>query len=301
MIYIVMIINVILTIWLYKKYIHIPKIQNNQVQEMENLDSALIGYIENEDGNSIDWILAEILELDRKGYIKIEYQRKDIDKYEYIIKKIENKDLTKLKKYELSVYRLLFGDQNIVITLNELEEKILKSVEVEKDVDLKSLYIRNEIEEELINLNIIDATAKRNIKNIRNINMLITLIIVIFIKDINITHEIIILLQSIIVLYIISKAKTFTAKGKKLYIQIKEYKKTLEDNKILKEKKIIHNVILEKDFINSIALHIMTKAKKEFINDEIIEKKVKNTFDKMRIVIYFIIYIIYMFSLFNVK
>lgn len=294
MIYII-IINIILIIWLYKKYIHIPKIQSNEAQDIENLAPALIGYIENKDGNSIDWLLAEILELDRKGYVEIEYQREDINQYEYIIKKSDQKDLSKLKKYELTAYRLLFSEYRDEITVNELEEKILNSMSTEKDVNVKSFSIRNEIEEELIKENIIDTSAKKLLSNIKKIHIIITLAIIIFMKNIGIHYEIILLIQSIIIFYIISKAKTFTQKGKSIYLQIKEYKNKLEDNELLKEKKIIHNVVLEKDYANSIALHIMSEARKEFINDEIVEKSIKNAFQFIGTFLYFIIYLIFMF------
>ena len=69
---IAMIINLIFIIWLYQKYIYTPRTLSQDYKEMEEIDGALIGYIENKWGNSVDWIFAEILELNRKGYIFIE-------------------------------------------------------------------------------------------------------------------------------------------------------------------------------------------------------------------------------------
>jgi len=293
MMYIV-IINVILIVWLYDKYIYIPKLHEEKHEELEDMDAALIGYIENEDGNSIDWILAEILELNRKDYIEIEYQKEDIDKYEYIMRKKSGKDISKLKKYELTAYRLLFTESD-EITISDLEEKILKNLRAEKDVNIKSISIRNEIEEELIKQNIIDNSAKKIFNLIKKLYILATVLIIIFFKDMKLGYEVIFLIQSMIMLYIFLKGRPFTNKGKNLYYKIKQYKKQLEYNDILKEKKIIHNIVLEKDYANSIALHIMSEAKKEFINDEIIEKNIKNTISSIAMFLYFILYIIFMF------
>ena len=71
----VIIINILLIIWIYKKYIYIPQINDGSSKEIEELDPALIGYIDDKNGNSIDWILSEILDLNRKDYIEIEYVR----------------------------------------------------------------------------------------------------------------------------------------------------------------------------------------------------------------------------------
>lgn len=296
MIYIV-VINIILIAWLYIKYIYTHNVYESKNEELENLDSALIGYIENEDGNSIDWMLSEILELNRKEYIEIEYQREDIDKYEYIMRKKSEKDISKLKKYELTVYRLLFSEKD-EITIGELEEKILKNLNTEKDVNVKSLSIKNEIEEELINQNIIDNSAKKIFNLIKKLYILETLVIMIFLRDMILGYEIILLIQNIIMVYIFFKGRPFTNKGKQLYSVVKKYKKELEYNDILKEKKIIHNIVLEKDYANSIALHIMSEAKKEFINDEIIEKNIKNTISSMMMFLYFILYFIFIFYMY---
>ena len=82
----IIIINILLIIWIYKKYIYIPQIDEIGSEKLEELDPALIGYIDDKDGNSIDWILSEILDLNKKGFIEIEYVREDIDEYEYIMK-----------------------------------------------------------------------------------------------------------------------------------------------------------------------------------------------------------------------
>ena len=288
----VIIVNIILIIWLYKRYIYVPSNYQGTSIEIDELDPALLGYIENEDGNPINWILAEILDLNRKGYIEIEYFRNDIDDYEYIMRKKEDIDITKLKKYELTAYRYLFCEHDTEVSMSELEERILKSIHAEKDIHVKSFSIRNEIEEELIEKNIVSPSAKAVLNILKKGYMILILIIIFKIKNIQLTQGIILFIQSLLVVTMIFKAKPFSREGKILYSKVKRYKKELEYNELLKEKKIMHNILLEKVYANSIALNIMTEAKKEFIHDELIKKSISKTAIDIAAVIYLMIYVI---------
>lgn len=270
----VIIINILLIIWIYKKYIYIPKIFDESSAQIDELDPALIGYIDDKNGNSIDWILSEILDLNRKGYIKIEYVREDIDEYEYIMKKKDNIEISQLKKYELTAYRFLFSESD-EISMSELEEKILRSMQAEIDVNVKSFSIRNEIEEELIKQKIIDYSAKEILSILKKVYLMLILISICLIRNIQLSQGIILFIESIIVFFMMSKATPFTIKGKKLYSKIQRYKEGLEYNEILKEKKIMHNILFERIYADSIALHIMSEARKEFIHDELIQKNIK--------------------------
>lgn len=287
----VIIINILLIIWIYKKYIYIPQVHDGSSEDIEKLDPALIGYIDDKNGNSIDWILSEILDLNRKGYIEIEYVRKDIDEYEYIMRKKDNIEISQLKKYELTAYRFLFSESD-EITMTELEEKILRSMQAEIDVNVKSFSIRSEIEEELIKQHIIDYPAKEILSILKKVYMMLILIVICLVKNIELLQGIILFIESIIVFFMMSKAIPFTRKGKNLYSKIQHYKKELEYNEILKEKKIMHNILLERTYANSIALHIMSEARKEFIHDELIVRNIKTGISNSTQAIVILIYIV---------
>ena len=216
----VIIINILLMIWIYNKYIYIPSSYSESSEAIEELDPALIGYIYDKDGNSIDWILAEILDLNRKEYIDIEYVRKDIDEYEYIMRKKDNIEISKLKRYELTAYRFLFSESD-EISMSELEEKILRSMQAETDVHVKSVNIKKEIEEELIKQNIIDNTGKKILNVLKKGYMLLILIIIYLIKNIQISYGIILFIESMIIFYMFSKSRAFTRQGKILCSKIK--------------------------------------------------------------------------------
>lgn len=291
MIYLI-IVNIILIIWLYRKYIYMPNCVDENYRELEEMDSALIGYIDNEDANSIDWILAEILELNRKDYVNIEYVKIDVDKYNYVIKRKKEKDISKLKKYELTAYRFLF-DELDEVSIDYLEEKIKVSITKQRDTQVKSLSIRKEIEEELENQNIVNKNLKAIQKIMQTAYVIITLVAILVTEGKQLLTSFLLLIETIVILYILYDGRPFTKKGKELKSKVLKYKKSLDENELLKEKKIVHNMLLEKHYADAIALHIPTVAKEEFINDELQEKRVGKVMPIIRILIYIVLYIIF--------
>lgn len=291
MIYLI-IINIIFIIWLFRKYMYIPKqLKETSKFDIRELDPALIGYIDDKDGNSIDWILAEILDLNRKDYIDIDYIREDINEYDYVMRKKEDVDISQLEKYELTAYRLLF-DHTDEITINELEEKVKISQSKAEDSNIKGISIRNELESKLIELNIIDENSKNNLKLIKKLYIIITLIMIFMLKDRGIVQLAIFLIETIGVFYIFNQGVAFSETGKKLASEIKQYKRDLRNNTLLEERKIVHNILMEKEYINSIALHITSEARKEFIHDELQEVARKNAITSLGLIIYIIICIV---------
>ena len=117
-------INIAIIIYIFLKYYRFPENKNSTIEKIEDRDVMLIGYInDGEFRNSFDLILAEIVELNVKGYIKIEYSKEIIDKYNYIIKQNINIGSDKLNKYEMLVMNFLFFNKT-EITRAELEEKL---------------------------------------------------------------------------------------------------------------------------------------------------------------------------------
>ena len=239
------------------------------------MDAALIGYIENKWGNSVDWIFSEVLELNRKGYILIEYQIKEGEQFDYTIKKLGGKSISKLKNYELTTYRILFENSD-QITKKELEEKLKATFEREENINIKSFSIRNEIIEELIKKGIIDANSQKFLTILKRIYMVACIMILIIFKELNALQMAIFLVETFITLYICTKGRTFTAQGKNLKAKIEDYQEYLANNKLLSQNEILDFMLQEKDYINSIALHIDSNARNGFIDTEIIDGSAKN-------------------------
>lgn len=272
---IIIVINLILILWLFREYIYIPKNLNQDYKEFREMDAALIGYIENKWGNSVDWIFSEVLELNRKGYILIEYQIKEGEQFDYTIKKLGGKSISKLKNYELTTYRILFENSD-QITKKELEEKLKATFEREENINIKSFSIRNEIIEELIKKGIIDANSQKFLTILKRIYMVACIMILIIFKELNALQMAIFLVETFITLYICTKGRTFTAQGKNLKAKIEDYQEYLANNKLLSQNEILDFMLQEKDYINSIALHIDSNARNGFIDIEIIDGSAKN-------------------------
>ena len=272
---IIIVINLILILWLFREYIYIPKNLNQDYKEFREMDAALIGYIENKWGNSVDWIFSEVLELNRKGYILIEYQIKEGEQFDYAIKKLGGKSISKLKNYELTTYRILFENSD-QITKKELEEKLKATFEREENINIKSFSIRNEIIEELIKKGIIDANSQKFLTILKRIYMVACIMILIIFKELNAIQMAIFLVETFITLYICTKGRTFTAQGKNLKAKIEDYQEYLANNKLLSQNEILDFMLQEKDYINSIALHIDSNARNGFIDTEIIDGSAKN-------------------------
>ena len=67
----------------------------------------------------------------------------------------------------------------------------------------------------------------------------------------------------------------------------------LMDNKLLQSTNIVDYILVEKDYINSIALHINSEAKMELISDELIENSRQKNLAKVGDIIFIVGYIIF--------
>ena len=75
--------------------------------------------------------------------------------------------------------------------------------------------------------------------------------------------------EKIVLCMLISRANAYTDKGKILKYNIEKYKMQLQDREFLTEKNTMQDIVLNKEFADSIALHINTQAKEVFIDNKI--------------------------------
>src|SRR5574344_274930 len=103
-------INIITILYICLKYY-----KSNQIildENIKNKDSIIIGYInDNSFNNDFDLILAEIIELNIKGYITIEYIEDNFDKYNYNIKQNIPTWSDNLNRYEMLTLNFLFQNK----------------------------------------------------------------------------------------------------------------------------------------------------------------------------------------------
>lgn len=278
---ILIVINIIIILWIYLKYYdfaenkNTEKINNDKIYQM---DPMIMGYINDKKfDNSIDFILAEIINLNIKGYIKIEY---DINSCNYVIKPSFDINSKEISKHEIILLEFLFL-RKTEITKTELEEKLINTFNL---YNVQYNDLQKVIQEELIKENILDKEKNEELKKISKIyqiismlSMIIVLITKLFINtEISSLEILIYILEKIISNILVIKASNYTPKGRKLQNDIIAYKKTIENKEFLIDKKTINQIILEKEFANSLALHINTQAKKEFLDDKISKNAIKN-------------------------
>lgn len=271
----------------------VKKLGNTEKIDLKEFDAPILGYLDNSNGNIYDWLLAEILEIVRKKYIEIEYIRKDVDKYDYIFKKSKNIDLKDLKTYEINVYRILF-DKKDTISMDELEEYVKLNDSKKNDINIKLIVFKNRIEEALIDLDIVSMQKKKQIKVIKRLMIimaLISIMIAYYIEE-EIIFSIIAFIEIVIIYIMIMRCDYYTEFGKELKERVKEYKNYLEDNELIGEKNISHQVLYEKAYIDAVAFHINKIAKDEFIYDEmkyITKEKRKEWINWIFLILYWVI------------
>ncbi len=292
---IILLLNLIIIIYIYLKYYHFDKNIKFTKEKIEELSPAIIGYVNNKGiENNYDLILSEILDLNVKGYLTIEYVKEDISEYNYIIKQNLDKDIGKLEKYEIIVMNFLF-EKSTQITRKELEEK---SEITFKTYNTQYNELGEVIKEKLIEQNFIEEERNEKIKKFTKwyIRISLILIIIFFIIKVliypekSIIYIQIYILEKIISTIMLLFINPYTDKGIALKNGINEYRKQLENEEYLVDNKKMKEIIYEKKFINSVALHIETQAKKELINEQMI-KNAKTIAQKIVIKIIIIAFI----------
>lgn len=292
---ILILINIIFIVCVYLKYYKFPKDINNTIDKIEDEESIIIGYIDDlKFNNNFDLILAEIIELNIKGYIKINYNNDSIEKYDYTISQNVDMASNTLTKYELMTLNFLFSNK-MEITKQELEEKLnniyhlynIQFNEIEKVLNKKM------VEERIIDNNKQRKLTKKSKWCIRIsilLGLLISILNAIGALGLSRIYIVIYIFEKIVLCALMLKASPYTDKGKILKYNIEKYKLQLQNKEFLTGRNTMDNIVLDKEFANSIALHINTQAKEAFINNKI--TKDTNTILKKAIISVLIIIII---------
>lgn len=275
-------INIIVIVLIYMKYYKFTEFLNYTEEIVETKDSMIIGYI-NDMGfsNNFDLIIAQIIELNIKGYIIIDYNKDNIEKYDYIITKNTEISSDNLKKHQMLILNFLFSN-NTQITKKELEEKLNNTF---NSYNTQFNEIANILNEQLIEENIIDKIKQKeltkNTKRYIKISIILTLFIIIFsflgILKNSLLYMLIYFLEIILSSVLLLKASIYTNKGQIIKYNIDSYRITLENKEFLTSQNTMKEIVSNKEFANSIALHINTQAKKAFIDDGTTKESIKIT------------------------
>ena len=267
---ILILVNIFFILYIYLKYYKISadvSSINNTIQDEEPL---IVGYIH--DGgfnNNFDLTIAEIIELNIKGYIKIEY----IDKYNYTVTQNVDINSDEINKYEMLMINFLFHDK-MQITKMELEEKLSNTFSA---YNTQVNEIEDLINMQLIKERILDEEKKKKLVKIRKIYIRLEIILTAIACFLGVfgTLKISMILMYIYFLTItisitqLLKVKPYTVKGQLLKYNVDNYRKKLENKEFLVNKVEMKDIVLNKEFAYSIALHIQTQAKEAFVYNQI--------------------------------
>lgn len=281
---VLILINIVFIVYVYLKYYKSPKNINSAVDEIKDKDSIILGYINDlKFNNNFDLILAEIIELNIKGYIIIDYYKENIEKYNYKI--IQNVDVAsnKLDKYELMTLNFLFSNK-MEITKSELEEKLNNIYHL---YNIQFNEIEKVLNEKIIEEDIIDEDKQKRLTKRTKKYIKISILLVLIVSILNALGAIdfpriyilIYIFEKIVLCTLIVKANCYTDKGKVLKYCIEKYKIQLQNKEFLFGKNTMKDIVLNKEFANSIALHINTQAKEAFIDNKV-EKRSNEVLQK---------------------
>ena len=239
-------INIIIIGYIYLKYYNIPKNVEKTKEEIEKMDPIIIGYIYDRGlSNNFDLMLAEIIDLNIKGYLEIEY---DINSNNYIIKQKFDIETDNVKKYELIILNFLFSEKT-EISKKDLEEKLINTFNT-YNVQYNSL--KEVLQEELEKQFVIDKDKIDELNKISKIykRTSIILIIMIFIlktfifKQISLIYIAIYVLEKMIANILLLNASNYTDKGEILRNDIINYKTEIENQEYLIDKKTVSKIML---------------------------------------------------------
>lgn len=133
-----------------------------------------MAYLINKNGDSLNIILADILALINKNYIKMELEGVGKER-DYIFIKVENAVVQDIKSHEMGSFRLFFDGQDKV-SLREYISKVRRNNETLKELELKTASIKTDIEFELEKQGIIDKIAERKLFKFNRFSILLIII-----------------------------------------------------------------------------------------------------------------------------
>lgn len=292
---ILILINVLIIIYTYFEYYKPKEKIKNEKQEIKDIDAVIVGYINDQGvGNNFDLIIAEIIELNIKGYITIEYEKTGLGRYNYIIKQNISMSSDKLNNYEVVVLNFLFP-KKMELKKSELEEKFRDTVKI---YNIQFKEMEKALNKELIKQGIING-EKQNIitkkirQNIKRSSVFIILLMILYWLNIfnGALYLLIYILEKVIIIILLVKANFYTSKGQLLRYNINNYTSINKYQEFLNEQAKIEDIVRSKEFANSIALHINTVAKSTFINYDIMKKTAMTTKKTLAITLNFFIVI----------
>lgn len=288
------IIYTIILLYIYIKYNLDAKgtVEYQIYREKLEISPSEAAYLLNKNCDSLDIILADILNLIDKGYITM-FMIGEGKQRDYIFTKVEGIDNTNIKNHEMLSYRLFFKNKKEV-SLKEYLKELEDNSEYLEELELKIPSIKNEIEFELRRDGITDELAEKKLFKFNKLSIwLITIFIILFSGTMFLGNIELFELSSVGLLFSILFYKTTNIKEDKLTkygIEMKKqaegFKRFLEKHVISEDKPLYMVNVLEYNYVMAVAFGLAKLGENEFVHKTYNKIKKNNLIGN---IIYFII------------
>ena len=285
---ILVIIYTLFLLYVYVKYNLDAKNENVNIElyrdELE-ISPSEAAYLINKDGNGLNIILADILSLINKNYIKMEIVGEGKER-DYIFTKIEDAEIKGIKSHEMGSFRLFF-DEKDKVSLKEYIREVKKREATLMQLELKTASIKTDIEFELENQEIIDKNAERKLFKFNRFSILLTILfgfVCIFSLLLQLNSEIIefTIIGTLFSLLFYNSTDTkehkLTTYGAEIKRKAQGCKKYIEEYLIAENKPLYMVNVLEYNYTMAVAFGLAELGEDEFVHNTYKNIKIKKSF-----------------------
>lgn len=300
---ILVIIYTLFLLYVYIKYNLDAKNKNENIEiyrDKLDISPSEAAYLINKNGNSLNIILADILNLINKGYIKLTTKGEGEER-DYIFTKSDNITNMNIKSHEMASFRLFFKNDSSVSLKKYIRELEFDKQKL-KELELKTASIKTDIEFELEKQGIIDKISERKFFKLNRLSISMILIfgfVFVFALLLQLNAEIIeftfigTLLSILFYNSTDVKEDKLTEYGAETKNKAEGYKKFASEYMMAENKPLYMVNVLEYNYTMAVAFGIAKLGESEFLNNTYkkiqIKKVVKNIICSVIIIIIIIL------------
>ena len=303
---VLVIVYTLFLLYVYVKYNLDAKNENINVElyrdELE-ISPSEAAYLIDKNCDSLNIILADILALINKNYIKMEIVGEGKER-DYIFTKIEDTEVEDIKSHEMGSFRLFFNGREQV-SLKQYIREVKKNINTLKDLELKTASIKTDIEFELEKQGIIDRNAERKLFKFNRFSILLTILfgfVCVFSLLLQLNSEIIefTIIGTLFSLLFYNTTDTKEDKLTSYGVEIKNKangcKKYIEEYLIAENKPLYMVNVLEYNYTMAVAFGLAELGEDEFVHNTYKNIQIKKTFGNIIYIAMIILAIILMFK-----
>lgn len=304
----VIILVIIYTLFLLYVYIKYNLDAKNKSENIEiyrdklDISPSEAAYLINKNCNSLNIILADILNLINKGYIKLTTKGEGEER-DYIFTKSDNITNMNIKSHEMASFRLFFKNDSSVSLKKYIRELEFDKQKL-KELELKTASIKTDIEFELEKQGIIDKISERKFFKLNRLSISMILIfgfIFVFALLLQLNAEIIeftfigTLLSILFYNSTDVKEDKLTEYGAETKNKAEGYKKFVSEYMMAENKPLYMVNVLEYNYTMAVAFGIAKLGESEFLNNTYKKIQIKKVVRNIICSVIIIIIIILMF------